>query len=65
MYVVSVVTLTRTDTTLDHGQKAEKVCLASAQGRYSIIFTKSADLAPRVIAGCGGRGCGGGKSVRA
>ena len=26
MYDVSVVTLTRTDTTLDHSQKAEKVC---------------------------------------
>ena len=29
MYDVSVVTLTRTDTTLDHSQKAEKVCRRS------------------------------------
>ena len=30
---VSVVTLIRTDTTLDHSQKAEKVCIAKCVGR--------------------------------
>jgi hypothetical protein len=28
---ISVVTLIRTDTTLDHSQKAEKVCLTVSQ----------------------------------
>ena len=31
---IPVVTLIRTDTTLDHSQKAERVCLSSAQKRH-------------------------------
>ena len=37
---ISVVTLTRTDTTLDHGQKAETVCLASARGGIRLFLQK-------------------------
>ena len=32
---ISVVTLIRTDTTLDHSQKAEKVCLAQGVGKQA------------------------------
>ena len=37
--VVSVVTLIRTDTTLDHSQKAEKVCSCCVQQLYTNIAT--------------------------
>ena len=56
---ISVVTLIRTDTTLDHSQKAEDVSSTSTQRRYLSISKESARLAPRAIGGCGGRGCGG------
>ena len=36
---ISVVTLIRTDTTLDHSQKAEKVCPTSVK-----IFVSKSDL---------------------
>ena len=61
---ISVVTLIRTDTTLDHSQKAEKVYRTSAQKRYSTIAHSSAGLFLRVIGGCGGRSCVCVKSVR-
>ena len=51
MYDVSVVTLTRTDTTLDHSQKAEKVCVAlPSEGhdapkiRADVVGEKKCDL---------------------
>ena len=34
---ISVVTLIRTDTTLDHSQKAEKVCRASAWASEQVV----------------------------
>jgi hypothetical protein len=36
---ISVVTLIRTDTTLDHSQKAEKVCLGTAAPQPGRHFT--------------------------
>ena len=38
---ISVVTLIRTDTTLDHSQKAEKVCSLAAAGAHSSIAAVS------------------------
>ena len=43
---ISVVTLIRTDTTLDHSQKAEKVCSSSRKrGRTSTSVTPDSGLA--------------------
>ena len=41
---ISVVTLIRTDTTLDHSQKAEKVCLGRGE---TAIEARAMDLASR------------------
>ena len=43
---ISVVTLIRTDTTLDHSQKAEDVSSTGTQRRYLSISKESARLAP-------------------
>ena len=55
---ISVVTLIRTDTTLDHSQKAEKVCCsrASAWGGSQRIKKRLALLltTERSGGGCGG-----------
>ena len=42
---ISVVTLIRTDTTLDHSQKAEKVCPFNAFGRYTFDAFTTAERA--------------------
>ena len=41
---ISVVTLIRTDTTLDHSQKAEKVWLLSEQGLWHGLVAKRRDV---------------------
>ena len=40
---ISVVTLIRTDTTLDHSQKAEKVCILLAYRQQGLVDLSSAE----------------------
>ena len=57
---VSVVTLIRTDTTLDHSQKAEKVCpkqCGAAHAATHVLNIFSATMVPR--GSCVGRGARG------
>ena len=46
---ISVVTLIRTDTTLDHSQKAEKVCLLRSQSLFVVQVAASKAFFPTAV----------------